>query len=322
MPLQEALINQTVLKRLANVMQNGRLAHAYMFVGPTDSGKGETAKAVALLVNCDNADLIQGHSCGVCPACLKMSCGPHPDIHIVYSDDGETIKIDQVRELLAQSRLRPFEARRKVFIIRNVEQLTAEGANALLKTLEEPGGNSLFILTTAHLEKNLDTILSRCQRMTFLPEGKEKLAGRLVKHYDVEARQAHFLAFFAEGAPGKARRFLNEKISEDKDGAIDHFLLSDNSESYLKKILADKRKTKVFLDVLFSWARDCWLVKAGGPPGMLIHADRLRDLERFQARFNLEALQEFTGEIINTRRLLAENLNIKIPIMMIKERMM
>lgn len=321
MKIQEDLINQPILKRLVGIMQNGRLAHAYMFVGPVDAGKSETALMLAQLINCDRPDLNKCQPCGVCGACVKIISGRHPDVHVIQSlEDGEeTIKIEQVRELLGQSRLKPYEAKKKVFIIKNVEGLTADAANALLKTLEEPTASSLLMLTTSHLEKNLSTIRSRCHRVVFLPVSKVKLASRLTTYYDVNARSAHFLAYFAEGCLGKAKRLYEEKVIEYRDEVIDGFLLSKHSEAFIKKILSDKKKLKNFLDILLLWVRDCWLIKAGAEPSSLIYADRAKEIEKFQARLSAKDLQRLTDEIVYTIKLLAENLNVKIPLLIIRE---
>ncbi len=137
-------MNETILKRFAKLLVANRLAHAYLFVGPQGLGKSEAALSVAKLVNCERND---GTFCDECSSCRRITSGNHPDIYRLDRGEEETIKIEQVRELLSRTAFRPFEARRKVFIIKNIEDLTTEAGNALLKTLEEPTASNLLLLT-------------------------------------------------------------------------------------------------------------------------------------------------------------------------------
>lgn len=320
-------INENILKRFAALEKKGHLAHAYLFIGPADIGKGATAAAVAKFLNCEDKNSSgqappkagQAYFCDRCPACLKINSGNHPDVHILRVAPGESIKIDAIRELLAQIRLRPFMAAKKVFIIHNIEDLTTEGANALLKTLEEPSVNSLLILTTAVPERVLETVKSRCHAMPFVSASQRALAARLVQHYDEDKDQAHFLAYFAEGCLGKARRLQEEGFCAAKDAIIDQFILGREREALIKTIASDKAKTREFLDVLLSWIRDCLLVKAGVEDARLVHAGRIRELQNFQQRFSFEDLAGIYRETVNTCRLRVENLNTKIPLSIIGE---
>ena len=218
-------VNENVLKHFAALEKKGLLAHAYLFVGPAYIGKVTTAVAVAKFLNCEDKKNREGtYFCGRCPACLKINSGNHPDVHILQVAPGESIKIDAVRELLAQIRLRPFMAAKKIFIVHNIEDLTTEGANALLKTLEEPSANSLLILTTAVPERVLETVKSRCHVIPFAPASQRALAARLVQYYDEDKDQAHFLAYFAEGCLGKARRLKEDGLCATKDEIIDRYI--------------------------------------------------------------------------------------------------
>ncbi len=313
-------INENVLKRFAVLEEKGLLAHAYLFVGPAHIGKAATALAVARFLNCENTKESGGmYFCDRCPSCLKINSGNHPDVHILQVAPGESIKIDAVRELLGQIRLRPFMAAKKIFIVRSIEDLTTEGANALLKTLEEPSANSLLILTTAVPERVLETVKSRCHVMLFASASQRALAARLVQYYDEDKDQAHFLAYFAEGCLGKARRLKENGLCAAKDEIIDRYILGREREALIKTIGADKAKTREFLGVLLSWARDCLLIQAGVQDARLVHAGRIRELQNFQRRFSFEELTGIHRETVNACRLLAENFNVKIPLSIIGE---
>ena len=162
--INPAQINASVVRRFSRLAANRRLAHAYLLVGPADCGKTQTALSLAQLVNCES----ETHKpCGQCAACRKIASGNHPDVHVIGNDEMDSIKIEDIRFLLGRAHLMAYEGKTKVFIIRNIERMTLDAANALLKTLEEPAANTLMILTTSVLEANLDTIKSRCHIVKF-----------------------------------------------------------------------------------------------------------------------------------------------------------
>src|SRR3989344_7928131 len=315
-------IHRPVLQRFAGLLKGGRLAHAYLLVGPAGVGKFETAMALAKLVNCEasaegQADIF----CGQCASCRKMETANHPDLHILNSGRGETIKIENIRELIGHTQLKSFEAQRKVFGIRNAENLTLEGANALLKTLEEPSAHSLLLLTTSVPEKNLATIRSRCQAIYFFPYANGKLADYLINDYHIEEPAAYFLASFTEGCLGRAQQLHQDNLLPRKNEIIDNVIFSPDSEAYFKKVLADKEQTKELLDVLLTWFRDLLLMKTGVEAERLTHQDRKKDLERSALLFSFEDIQELLAEIVRTMKLLNDNLNVKIALTLIKAAM-
>ena len=162
---QRILYCQPVLERFKALIENSRLAHAYLFVGPACVGKRETAEAIAKLVNCAASN--NETFCDSCPSCIKINNLQHPDVYLIDAEASGSIKIDEIRSIIKRVSLKPFEGKRKVFIIVNAENLTSQAANALLKTLEEPPNNSLIILTTCFPQRNLDTIKSRCHIINF-----------------------------------------------------------------------------------------------------------------------------------------------------------
>ena len=313
------LINQTVLTRFAALVAKGRLAHAYLWMGPENVGKGETALAVAKLLNCAQG-LQDSLFCDRCPSCVKINRRSHPDVHWIDNDNGESIKIEQIRQLVCAMQLKPYEAQKKIFIIRNVENLTLEGSNALLKTLEEPTLSSLLLLTTVAPEKILDTVRSRCHAVYFSPLSNRKLVSSLITDYAMEENSARFLAHFSQGCLGKAQEMHADKMIQKKNEIIDQVLYTPHSEPYFKKVLSDKIQTKQMLDVLLSWARDLILVKRGLEIQYLMHRDRIDDLRTFQKNLSFEELTNFYGEIIKTMKLFLDGFNIKMSLLLIKER--
>ena len=307
-----ANVNDAVIQRFTALIKNNRLGHAYLFVGPQGIGKSETALAVAgLAIGGDRDETVR----------KRVLAGNHPDVHTIQrGEDESAVSIDTIRDLIVCMQMKPFEAGRQVSIIKNVEELSLEAANALLKTLEEPTPDSLLILTTAVPERNLGTIRSRCQTVNFFPLSKDKLAAQLKNDYAIEESATRFLTFFSEGNPGKARRLKESDFLNRKNGLIDNLLFERNNEAFLKNILADKDQTKEMLDVLLSWFRDALLLKAGNPDDNVVHADRLRDIREAADRYSFEELENIIKQIVTTTQLLGENLNVKIPVSLLRER--
>jgi len=267
---------QGILQRFSRLIANHRLAHAYLLAGPQDSGKTQTALSLARLVNCENETL---KPCGECAACRKIASGNHPDVHVIGNDDMDSIKIEDIRFLLGRAHLMAYEARTKVFIIRNVELMTLEAANALLKTLEEPAANTLMILTTSVLEANLDTIKSRCHIVKFFP--KEEIIP------------------------------YNRKV-------LDEMLLNRNNDSFLKELSADPQETAQALRLLLSFFRDVMLFKSSGSKTALANQDCLKELEKFAVR-GFEDLALIIRQIVQTKKLVDENLNVKMSLSLLRE---
>lgn len=310
-------IHNDILERFKTMDERDTLAHAYLFVGPKEIGKTQTALALAKLLLCET----RGKSfCDVCAVCRKIDQGAHPDVFLIQrEEDALQIKIEQVRDLLAHARLMPFEAKRKVFIIKNVEEMNAQAANALLKTLEEPTKTSLLILTTAALDNVLETVRSRCHLIPFLPSSTENIIQQLEGEFVESFNAAHFLAYFSEGCLNKAKRLREEDFFALKNDYIDGFIYKAENEELLKDILADKEKTKVFIQIIMSWVRDSLLLKSGVDDARLIHLDRKSDLDDFQARFTFEELNSIYDQCVLSYRQTMDNLNARMSLMILGE---
>jgi DNA polymerase-3 subunit delta' len=166
------------------------------------------AVAFAQAINCTGTSDVDARPCVKCSSCVRIARGEHPDVLLVEPDKSSArpvIKIQVVRELIRQVRFKPYEAARRVIIIDDVESMQTAAANALLKTLEEPSGETIFVLVTAQLAALLPTIRSRCQILRFAPLGREEVAAVLRTH-GVPEDVVDVAASFGEGSPGAAIR--------------------------------------------------------------------------------------------------------------------
>jgi len=307
-------INATVIDRFKRLAANHRLAHAYLLVGPQDSGKTQTALSLAQIVNCENETILP---CLECPSCKKIASGNHPDVHILGTDEMESIKIEEIRFLLSRAQLMAYEAKHKVFIIRNIELMTLEAANALLKTLEEPAPNTLMILTTSVPELNLDTIKSRCHTVKFFPSSINRIA-KVLREEGLKEQDAKFLAVYSEGNLGKTRKLIEQDIIKRKRSIIDEMLLNRNNDSFLKELSSNPQGTIEALRLILSFFRDVLLFKCGIATTELVHQDSLGEIEKFAKR-GFEDLALIIRQIVKTKELVDENLNVKMSLSLLRE---
>ena len=203
---QNFIGNEKTVVRLQNLLVEKRLPHALLFVGPKGIGKFLAATMIAAAIFYDNEEKYE--------AVMQ-----HPDLHIL-KPEGQTIKIEQVRQLENDISLAPYEAEQRVIIIDQAESMTVQSANSLLKTLEEPIGNVLFMLIVSNRQMLLDTILSRCMVVDFQPISREVLAQAL-GNQGIEHEEAAVIARLANGSLAKALEFLQENALEVRNMALE-----------------------------------------------------------------------------------------------------
>ncbi|MGH9429811.1 MAG: ATP-binding protein, partial [Terriglobia bacterium] len=165
MPFDDFLGNRSILETVRNQLATGRLRHSMLFAGVAGIGKWTLAQFIAKACNCVR---LQNDFCNSCPSCQRISENAHPDVTNV-APDGQFIKIDQMRSLSREVFFRPFEGKRRVFIVDEAEKFRDESANSILKTLEEPPDTSILILVTSRPNDLLPTLRSRCQMDRFAP---------------------------------------------------------------------------------------------------------------------------------------------------------
>ena len=308
-------VHSDVLDRFATLMKNGRLAHAYFFTGPQGIGKVATALALAKLVNCEDKG---ARDCG-CPSCLKIDNGNHADVVVIeHEEDKTVISADQIRALIGRLELRSLEGKYKVVILKEADQLSLEAANIFLKTLEEPSSDTLLILTSASPGRFLRTITSRCHEVRFFPLSNASLATRLKNEYDVSSVDADILAKFSAGSPGRAAE-IQTSLMEGKNTILNEFVFAPTSELMLKKYASDKDRARELCGVLLTFFRDIWLWKSGVTEETLFNRDRLVDVRRLAAKYDLEAIQGIVDQLVMARRAVDENFNVKIALTVLKE---
>lgn len=166
---------ENIVKALSNAINLNKISHAYLLCGPRGTGKTTTARIIAKSLNCAQGPTLE--PCGECPSC-KDIINSTP-IDVIEIDAASNRKVEDARNILEKIQFVPVNGHFKIYIIDEVHMLTTEAFNTLLKTLEEPPENVIFILATTEPHKVLDTIISRCQRFDFRRITTEDIVARL-----------------------------------------------------------------------------------------------------------------------------------------------
>lgn len=187
----------------AVAIRKHRFGGSFLFVGPAGVGKRTVATLLAKTLLCDRVDATEMQPCGVCEACVQVVAGTHPDLIVVGKpEDKTTIPLDlligrpeaRMQEGFCRNiRLKPFRGRRKIAILEDADHLNEEGANCLLKTLEEPPADAVVILIGTSEQRQLPTIRSRCRTIRFAPPRGQDAIRLLSTVHGIQADDARIL---------------------------------------------------------------------------------------------------------------------------------
>ena len=279
---------QVVARTLRQAVEKDKISHAYLFSGPRGTGKTSVAKILAKAMNCPNQ--VNGEPCNDCYICEAITNGSLEDV--IEIDAASNNGVDEIRDIRDKSTYAPSLAKHKVYIIDEVHMLSTGAFNALLKTLEEPTENVVFILATTELHKIPATILSRVQRFEFksikLPDIVHHLESILAKEsISYEADAVQIIARRAEGGMRDALSILDQALSltagselttaiaEEITGsislaALDQYvaaILAHDATAALDQlaIIFDNGKNMArFVTDLLQYLRDLLIVQTGG----------------------------------------------------------
>lgn len=204
---------KAIVRTLQNALQQNKMAHAYLFSGPRGTGKTSMAKLFAKALNCNEG---VGQQCNKCINCLGVNDGSHPDVYEI--DAASNNGVEDVRILIENINYAPIRGRFKVYIIDEVHMMTQSAFNALLKTLEEPPLNVIFILATTEPHKVIPTILSRCQRYNFSKVSDKDISNRLkvilnTEKIIYEEEALNLLVSLADGGVRDALSMLDQVLA-------------------------------------------------------------------------------------------------------------
>ena len=247
----ELIGQDAMVKTLANAIERGRIAHAFLLTGVRGVGKTSTARLIAKALNCIGPDGQGGptiNPCNVCDPCRAISEGRHIDV--IEMDAASHTGIDDIREIIDAVRYASVSARYKIYIIDEVHMLSKAAFNALLKTLEEPPEHVKFLFATTEVNKVPVTVLSRCQRFDLRRIPGEKLAAHFAEVSNAEGVEVEpeALGMIARAAEGSARDGLSIL-----DQAIAHGAGAVSAEQVRDMLgLADRGRIRRLLQLVLS----------------------------------------------------------------------
>lgn len=309
MSLAEIEGQAPAISALRHALESGRLHHAWLFAGPDGVGKALTAFAWARALLCERP--VDGDGCSRCSACRRMVERQHPDLHVLQrgtKSDGrleQFIRIEQVRELQQALSFKSFEGRRRVVVLLEAERMNPATANALLKTLEEPGAHTHFIVVSSAPHLLLPTILSRCQRVRFGPLERAVVARHLARITEKSGDEADLLAGLAEGSVSKGVALAKSPVLEQRAALVERLAPGQNLAAVpallelAEQLASTPEELPHALHLLRTFARDVVLLRQGCGPEALVHrdlaavlADRARQVSTPTALGWIDALNE------------------------------
>jgi DNA polymerase-3 subunit gamma/tau len=341
----EVIGQDHITRTLKNAIEQNRLAHAYIFIGPRGTGKTSIARIMAKALNCVNGPTVT--PCGICDACREIAAGTSLDV--LEFDAASNTQVDKIREIIIDNvKYAPTRGGYKLYIVDEVHMLSASSFNALLKTLEEPPAHVKFIFATTNVEKVPTTILSRCQRFDLkripaplISRHLLEIAGK--ENVRLSPQAAETLARGAEGGMRDAESMLDQLVAfcgdpiEESDvlkifgftaretvSALCEHLIGGNMPQALALVHAQSEAGKDLgrlLSDVIGHLRDLLVAKAD-PDGMReeLGAEALDALARQGSRIEMDRLLDLIEQFAaaETRMKWAQNKKMHLEIAIIR----
>ncbi|MCR4392927.1 MAG: AAA family ATPase [Dehalococcoidales bacterium] len=316
------------IELLQKALTADTLAHAYLLVGPAQVGKMTLALDLAAVLNCLAKK--EERPCWECLPCQKIKNARHPDVQIISlqqpseTDELRTkteIGIDLIGDIIHTANLPPFEGKYRVYIFEEAANLSLEAANRLLKTMEDPRAQVVFILITENINLIPATIASRCQRINLYRVKCDEIEKALIERWQIEPEKARLLARLSNGCPGWAvNGALNPEILEQRRERFVK-MLEIIRDSYHGRLTAASKLAQQFskqretiyetLGEWIGWWRDALLVKADCLAG-IVNIDFSADLVKMAGDFTLSQIKKSIQLIMETEEQLKLNVNARL----------
>ena len=328
MSFKEIIGQDRAVAMLSGSIARRRLAASYLFCGESGVGKKTAALNFAKALNCLNAaesisdnepqaggrksdDLTSNlaprtstvsspDSCDECESCLKMDAGVHPDLLLVSPEERQT-RIEEIRQIDEFLSMKPFEGRKKAVIVDDAETMNMSAANAFLKTLEEPPGESVIILVSSRPELLPATIRSRCARINFSPLSQESCVG--VLEDKIKAEDLVLSARLSMGRPGIA---LSAGLLEERTWFLDLFRSMMEGE---KDAWASRDDMDRWFGHMLTLLRDIAVLKVTSKSSLLMNVDLPDYVAELGKDCDLKVIIEAYNELNRVRNRLRFNLN-------------
>lgn len=324
MAFERVLGQEKAKQNLQRALEKDELAHAYLFEGAEGLGKKSMALDLASALLCDSN---KDKPCRICNSCLRISSGNHSGLKII--EEEKVIKVDEIRELIQDIQLKPYEGEKKVYIICDADKINIQGQNALLKTLEEPPQYATIILLTTKSNSLLSTIISRCQTIRLNSVSLEIIKSYLVNEKKANEEQSQKIAAFSGGNVGKAVKLLEDvAFHERMENVIK--ICNDLMNTKLIKVIdkvsffeEEKSNIEEILDFMISWYRDLLVYKETENMDLIINIDKQEEIAFGARRIDINKIRDIIFIIQKSKNNLKSNvqfhLNIEVMLLNIQE---
>ncbi len=313
--------HEHAIDMLRRTLAAQQVRHAYLLAGPKRIGKSLLAQRLAQTLLCiggPDPSIAPLEPCNTCLSCRKVLHSNHPDVHVIRkASDKQYILIEQVRTLQSDAARRTMEGRRNVFIIEDAQDMNAQAANCLLKTLEEPESDVVLLLTVPDVGLLLPTIISRVQMIPMQLLTASQIKRALVEQWEVETKEAGLIAALAAGRLGWAIQAAeNEDLLTDRKAQLDVLTkLSAASRvqrfDFVQRLGTDSEKVRSLLELWLLWWRDIVLT-ANGCLDLTINVD-MRDILKVQAsKVGTGEAEQMVRSILQTQEALEQNVNARV----------
>jgi len=347
----DRVLDQKIPKRILwGALRRNLLASSYLFYGDQGTGKWAMALELAKAINCEEN---QEDPCDHCLSCRKIVKMIHPDVKMIFpvpsakSDDKSreeiekfkklkkeepytiakfeksvNIPVERIREMQGEIFLKPFEAKRKVIIIADAENMHVSSANSLLKTLEEPPADATLILTAGDVNKLLPTVVSRCQQIRFGKIPKKMIEEKLMSVYGIDEKKASYCANLSQGSYGKALDFLRGEKQDIRQEALGLFqvAIEGHTSQIIRKVNQllnewDRSSILEMFDFLLSILRDIYAALEGFD--QLINSDMKSLVVKLREKFKRQTTVEDAFRMIDQIRVdcLIRNTSLKLALL-------
>ncbi len=306
------LVQPIVMKQLQTIYEKNRMAHAYIFDGEKGTGKRDVMTFFVKLLLCEHP--AGNVPCETCRHCIRVDSGNHPNVKQV-EPEGQFIKIDQIRDLIAEMMMTGVESGRKIYILHHADKLNTASANMLLKFLEEPDGEVTAILLTEQIQSILPTIRSRCQHIKFSKVPRQILMERLMEQGVTHSMASTVsmvtnefetaLALTNEEQFAHARKTVLKLVEIVKSNVHEALLLVH--EEWLPSF-KEKAEIEQALDLLLFAYRDIVAIKAN-PDAACTYPDMMHVFKEMALHTTYERLSSQMQAVLQARANLQRNMN-------------
>jgi len=337
MALKDIKGHNRAILLLQKAIISGRISYSYLFVGPESVGKKSTALNFAKVLNC-TAPLYKDMTvdcCEACNNCRKINSGNHPNV-ISIRPEGNTIKIEQIKEIQEKIQFKPLSGKWQMVIIEQADTMTREAANSILKLLEEPPSYIVIILISTNLHLLLPTIVSRCQVFRFNFLSHALIQELLVKILNISEETASLYGSIANGRVDRAIDLAEKKdLEEFRRNIIE--MVSGKKGNYIWKVSTEKDKINIdkisiyrdiekksfhfpsnnlslFFEFILLWYRDLLILKELGDKKRLINIDQLGILQQEAGHISTEELLTGISIATQSKENIKKNINTRLMI--------